>query len=94
MYGNWTSPTPLLTIHPVAISIGSKYGKSASQVWLRWQIQQNINVNPRSWNITHMKENMDIFDFELNEEEMLQLSSVSANPPADPTTNADPYLQP
>eukprot|EP01084_Bolivina_argentea_P170716 295834_1 len=80
--GNWLPPTPLLILHPVAVEIGKKYDKTAAQVWLRWAVQQGIVVNPRSWNATHMQENMDIFDFELAEEEMLYLSSVT--PPSDP----------
>ena len=72
-YGYWD---PVLTAHPTAIGIGAKYGKSAAQVWLRWTYQQGIVSNPRSWNITHQQENMDIFDFELSEEDMLHLASV------------------
>jgi len=67
---------PLLPEHPVAIQIGKLYGKSAAQVWLRWQYQQGIVTNPRSWNIDHQRENLDILDFELNEAEMLELSSL------------------
>ena len=78
-YGNWN---PILTQHPIALNISKKYDKSAAQVWLRWALQQNIVVNPRSLNVDHMRENMDIFDFELNEEEILELSSLT--PPSDP----------
>ena len=76
-YGYWD---PVLTSQPTAINIGRKYGKSATQVWLRWIYQQGIVSNPRSWNISHQQENMEIFDFQLNQEDMLQLSSVT--PPA------------
>ena len=62
-YGYWQ---PVLTQHPVAMNISNKYNKSAAQIWLRWIIQQNIITNPRSWNITHRQQNLDIFDFELN----------------------------
>eukprot|EP01084_Bolivina_argentea_P211530 359823_1 len=81
-YGNWIPPTPILTEHPVAINISKKYNKTAAQIWLKWQLQQNIVINPRSWNITHMKQNIDIFDFEINQEDMLNLASVSV--PKDP----------
>eukprot|EP01084_Bolivina_argentea_P258103 434992_1 len=53
---DWYAPTPLLVNHPIAMDIGSNYGKTAAQVWLRWQWQQGIVVQPRSWNSTHMKE--------------------------------------
>ena len=67
---------PLLTEHSVPVTIGKRYRKSAAQVWLRWQYQQGIVSNPRSWNIEHQRENMDIFDFKLDESEMLELSSL------------------
>lgn len=85
MYGDWN---PVLPQHPTAISIGRKYGKSGAQVWLRWAVQQGVVVNPRSWNISHQQENMEIFDFELNEEEILQLGSVMA--PSDNKVCPDP----
>lgn len=47
-------------------SIGSKYGKTASQVILRWLIQLgNVSVIPKARSEKHLKENIDIFDFEL-----------------------------
>ena len=91
-YCNWYPPTPILVKHPTAMEIGERYKKTAAQVWLRWQWQQGIVVNPRSWNETHMKENMDIFDFELEEEEMLLLASVQ--PPSDPKVCGYYYYYP
>eukprot|EP01084_Bolivina_argentea_P258101 434989_1 len=76
----WTGNTPVLPLHPIAINIGEKYKKSAAQVWLRWQRQLGVIPIPRSNNITHMKENMDIFDFELSKEDMDQLYNVTAPP--------------
>ena len=70
----------ILPEHPVVVGIGEKYGKSAAQVLLNWGWRQNIVFNPRSENVTHMKENMEVFDFELNQEEMLMLASLSNEP--------------
>ncbi len=50
-YGNWD---PLLPEEPTAQRIGQKYEKTASQVWLRWALEQSVVVNPRSWNESHM----------------------------------------
>ena len=56
--------------HPVLTAIGEKYGKTASQVGLRFLVQQGIPVIPKSTSITRMEENMKIFDFSLSEEDM------------------------
>ena len=76
----WTGNTPVLTKHPLAMQIGKKYNKSAAQVWLRRQHQLNILVIPRSNNVTHMMENMDIFDFELSDDDMKTLYNITAPP--------------
>eukprot|EP01083_Nonionella_stella_P036886 100625_1 len=86
MEGYWK---PVLTQHPVATAIGNKYHKSAAQVWLRWAVQQGIVVNPRSWNIAHQHQNMQIFDFELDQNEMLSLASIRA--PSDNKICPDPH---
>ena len=56
--------------HPVLTAIGEKYGKTVSQVGLRFLVQQGIPVIPKSTSITRMEENMKIFDFSLSEEDM------------------------
>lgn len=56
--------------HPVLTSVGEKYGKTASQVGLRFLIQQGIPVIPKSTSITRMEENMKIFDFTLDDGDM------------------------
>lgn len=59
--------------NPVLISIGEKYGKTASQVGLRFLVQQGIPVIPKSVSIERMKENMGIFDFVLDDSDMAVL---------------------
>ena len=55
--------------------IAAKYNKSVGQVLLRWNVQRGVVV-PKSTHVERIKENIDIFDFELNEEEMKQISSL------------------
>ena len=54
--------------------IAAKYNKSVGQVLLRWNVQRGVVVVPKSTHVKRIKENIDIFDFELNEEEMKQIS--------------------
>ena len=63
--------------HEVLTAIGQKYGKTASQVGLRFLVQQGIPVIPKSTSIVRMEENMKIFDFTLSEEDMLTLRSLN-----------------
>lgn len=59
--------------------IGGKYGKTAAQVILRWNLQRNIIVIPGTSNPAHMAENMNIFDFELTAEDMEKISRLDRN---------------
>lgn len=63
--------------HEVLTSIGQKYGKTASQVGLRFLVQQGIPAIPKSTSIHRMKENFEIFDFQLSEEDMEQLKTLN-----------------
>lgn len=65
--------------HEVLKSIGEKYGKNASQVGLRFLVQQGIPVIPKSTDIKRMAENKDIFDFKLDEEDMKLLYNLNLN---------------
>ena len=56
--------------------IAAKYNKSVGQVLLRWNVQRGVVVIPKSTHVERIRENIDIFDFELNEEEMKQISSL------------------
>ena len=57
--------------------IGKNYGKSAAQVALRWLTQRNIVAIPKSSHKERMAQNLDIFDFTLNQEEMKQIASLN-----------------
>ena len=62
--------------NPVLAGIGAKYGKTAAQVALRFLVQSGIIVIPKSVKIERMKENLDILDFTLSEEEMKEISKL------------------
>lgn len=56
--------------------IAEKHNKSVGQVMLRWNVQRGVVVIPKSTHVERIKENMDIWDFMLSEEEMHQISSL------------------
>jgi diketogulonate reductase-like aldo/keto reductase len=57
--------------------IGQAHGKSATQVCLRWLVQQGIIIIPRTSKADRLKENIDIFDFELAATEMKQIAGLA-----------------
>ena len=61
---------------PELKAIGAKHGKTAAQVVLRWHLQRGIVVIPKSTHIERMKENLDVFDFELTAEEMAAIAAL------------------
>ena len=62
--------------NPILVGIGAKYGKTAAQVALRFLVQSGIIVIPKSVRIERMKENLDILDFTLSNEEMKEISKL------------------
>lgn len=62
----------------VLSSIGAKYGKTAAQVALRWLMQRSIVAIPKSVHIERMRQNLDIFDFTLNPEDMELISTLNS----------------
>lgn len=61
---------------PLLVEIGKKYGKTAAQVILRWDMQRNVIAIPKSTHIERMEQNFDIFDFELSEEDMAKIATL------------------
>lgn len=59
--------------------IGDKYGKTVAQVILRWHLQRGIVVIPKSTHLERMKENFNVFDFELAQEDMDAISKLEKN---------------
>ncbi len=60
--------------HPLLSSIGEKYSKSAAQVALRWNIQRGVVVIPKTIHKERMVQNLDIWDFNLSDEDMEKIS--------------------
>ena len=62
--------------HPVLTKIGQKYGKSAAQVALRWNVQRGVTVIPKSVHKERMEQNMAIWDFRLSNEDMAEIAGL------------------
>ncbi len=62
--------------HPVLTKIGEKYGKSAAQVALRWNVDRGVVVIPKSVHEARIKQNADIWDFKLSEEDMKEIAEL------------------
>ena len=61
---------------PVFTKLGKKYKKSSAQIILRWHTQMGFAVIPGSKNTDHIKDNLDILDFTLTEDEMKQIAKL------------------
>lgn len=57
---------------------GDRYRKTAAQVGLRWLVQQHVAAIPRTSKLERLSENIDIFDFELSDQDMRQISGMSS----------------
>lgn len=64
---------------PLFAQLGAKHGKSNAQIILRWHIQSGNVVIPGSKNPAHIKDNFDIFDFSLTDEEIKLISNLDKN---------------
>lgn len=62
--------------NPLLSQIGTKYGKSVAQIALRWLIQRGVIIIPKSVHIERMQQNLDIFDFNLSDEDMQAISTL------------------
>ena len=62
--------------HPVLTAIGAKYGKSAAQVALRWNVQRGVVVIPKSVKAERMAQNFDIWNFTLSAEDMAEIAKL------------------
>lgn len=62
--------------NPILKEIGDKYNKSVAQTILRWLIQREIVVIPKTTKIARMKENINVFDFELSPDDMNKIAAM------------------
>jgi 2,5-diketo-D-gluconate reductase A len=67
---SYLSGDPLLSL------IGTAHGKTVAQVVLRWLIQRGVVVIPQSVRPERMRENIDVFSFELTDEQMTQIAAM------------------
>ena len=68
-----------ITSHPILVEIGKKYQKTAAQIALKFLVQRGISVIPKSKHLERLKENIDIFDFVLSDEDINQIKSLDRN---------------
>ena len=71
--------TQILFNDPTISAIAAAHGKTSAQVILRWHLQAGNIAIPGSSNEEHIQENYEIFDFELSDEEMAQLTAIDRN---------------
>jgi 2,5-diketo-D-gluconate reductase A len=62
--------------NPVLEEIGRKYGKSTAQVMVRWQVQRGIVCLTKTVKLERMRENLDVFDFELSDADMKAIAGL------------------
>ena len=61
---------------PTFVELAKKYNKTAAQIVLRWNLQRGIVPLPRSENPVHIRENLDLYDFEISQEDMDKINAL------------------
>ncbi|KAH7713904.1 oxidoreductase [Aphelenchoides avenae] len=74
-----SQPRADVLAHPLVNEMAKKYGKTPAQILLRQMIQRGINVIPKSVNPERVKENFEVFDFKLSDEDMKKFDNVKEN---------------
>lgn len=74
-----TAHLPNLLAHPVLKKIAAKHGRNTGQIALKFSAQKDIVVIPKSVQVERMKSNLDIFSFDLDEEDLQELKELDAN---------------
>lgn len=65
--------------NPILEKIGDNYNKSTAQVLIRWSLQHGFITIPKSGDETHIRENANVFDFELSEDDMKKINNIKEN---------------
>lgn len=63
----------------VLVDLADKYNKSPAQILIRWHMQRDVIVLPKSINKGRIKENIDVFDFELTADEVASITALNKN---------------
>jgi methylglyoxal/glyoxal reductase len=64
---------------PKLIALASQYEKTPAQIILRWMLQWGVSTIPKSSNITRLKENFDVFDFQVSDNDMKKINAFNEN---------------
>lgn len=77
-FSHFRSNEPRLEIlqSPLLTNISGRYGKTVAQIVNRWLVQQEISIVPKSKSAVHIKDNINIFDFSISEEDMKNIDSM------------------
>jgi diketogulonate reductase-like aldo/keto reductase len=62
--------------NPLLATLAKKYNKTPAEIALRWNVQLGHSVLPKSTNANRLEQNIDIFDFEISEEDMEKFNSI------------------
>ena len=65
--------------HPLLKALSSKYGKTAAQLLIRWGLQHGLIVIPKSVHAERIRENSDVFDFNISDTDMKEMDSLNEN---------------
>lgn len=65
--------------HPTIVAIAKKYGKTPAQILIRWSLQHDVVVIPKSIHEERIRENSQVFDFQLEPDDMKYLDSLNEN---------------
>lgn len=65
--------------NPTLVKLAEKYGKSPAQIVIHWHVQHGLVVIPRSIRADRIRENIDVFDFELTDDEMVAIDSIESS---------------
>ena len=63
--------------NPIVMAVAKKHHKSSAQIVLKWHTQMGFVVIPGSKNVDHIRDNIDIFDFELDAEDMKEMAKLN-----------------
>ncbi len=78
---------------PVLLDIAKKWGKTQAQVLIRWALQNNFVTIPKSSNVDRIKENSDVFDFSLSNDEMEMLNGLEEDLRVSSTAMLRPWVE-
>jgi 2,5-diketo-D-gluconate reductase A len=62
---------------PTLVEIGESYGKTPVQVVLRWHVQQGIVTIPKASHVDRLRQNLDVYDFELSDDDMARIAALA-----------------